>query len=171
MAGKIISLAALIVVSVFCLAWRTKEIRSEADLGRDPEIRRLLKASGERVEFSPSSPGQVFGGAIRGLAVARSSVPVTIRRPFLSVKKGPDGSVREVTDGSGRTHHVDAVIRETDAQWDVLVTDRVPQPVSIPLADVRRIWFKKIDPFASLMAVAIPIAAARFIVWLAIASI
>jgi len=165
-------MAAGLIASVSCMTWRTKEIRSDADLaGKDAEIRRLLKTSGERVEFSPSNPGQVYEGAIRGLAVAHYSVPVTIQGPFSSIARRPDGSVYEVTDGRGRRHTIEAVRKETDTQWDVLVTDRAAGAVSIPLADVRRIWFKKLDPFVTLMAVAIPVAAIRFAVWLAIASI
>ena len=159
-----ITLAAFVLTSTSCMIWRTKNIRWISDVpDESAKIMSLVKTSGERIDFSSADPGRVWPGRhdspgvlIKGTAVARFSVPVEIPRPFSSIRKRADGTVFEITDGSGRLHSVQRVLKEGDALWSVLINDRRAQPVSILLSDVRQVRFKKSYPGLTFLAVAGP---------------
>lgn len=144
---SVFTLAAFVAFSASCTTMRTRAVVSPADApGPHAKIAGLVRSSGERVEFAPSAPGRVREGAITGVARARYKVPVEIQGPFSSVKRRPDGEVYEITDGGGRVHQVIGVVREGDTAWTILINDLTPQPVSIPLSDVREVRSKSINP-------------------------
>jgi hypothetical protein len=154
----VITLAAFVLTSASCVTWRTQTIAAASDApGKRARIVSLVKASGERVEFSNSDPGRVRGDSITGTASARLSVPIDIQGPFSSIKKRADGTVYEITDGSGRVYPVQRVLKEGNTEWSILINDRTPQPVSIPLSDVRQIRFKKTNSFLTAIALGVPL--------------
>ena len=117
----------------------------------------VVKASGERIDFSKSDPGRVRGLVITGTAVSGLSAPIDIQRPFSSIKERDDGTVYEITDKSGRVYAVQSVLKEDEIQWSVIIKERTAQRVSIPLSDVRQVRFKKINPALTLIAMAVPV--------------
>jgi hypothetical protein len=159
----VITLAAFVLTSTSCTMWRTKNINGISDVpSKSAKIMSVVKASGERIDFSNSDPGRIRGGSITGTAVAGLSVPIDIQRPFSSIKKRADGTVYEITDGSGRVYGVQSVLKEGEAQWSVLINDRTVQRVSIPLSDVRQIRFKKTNTIMSAIAIVVPLSLGLF---------
>jgi len=150
--------AAVVLLTVSCMTWRTKEIGGIRDApGGSARIMTVFKMSGERVVFAKSDPGRVRGQAIEGTALARFSIPLEIKGPFDAIKERPDGSVYEITDGAGRVHQVYRVLKRGDAEWSILVNDSTARPVSIPLADVRQIQYKKPSFVLSFLAITVPL--------------
>jgi hypothetical protein len=157
-ATSLFTLAAFVVMSVSCVTMRTKTVVAPSDLpGKGAKITSVITASGERVEFSRSGPGRIRGAVITGTAAARYSVPVEIQGPFSSIKKRPDGSVYEITDGHGRVYAVVRVSNEGDTKWTILINDTAVQPVSIPLSEVKQITYRKSRPALTAIAIAIPV--------------
>jgi len=153
-----ITLAAFVLASTSCTMWRTKTIDGISGApGKSAKIMSVVKASGERIDFSNSDPGRVRGLVITGTAIAGLSVPIDIQRPFSSIKKRADGTVYEITDESGRVYAVQSVLKEDEARWSVLINERTVRQVSIPLSDVRQVRFKKINPTLTLIAIAVPV--------------
>lgn len=158
-AASLFTLAAFVLASTACMTTRTKTITAPSDLpGSRAKIVSLVKTSGEQVDFTPSGPGRVRGPVIVGTAAARLSVPVTIEGPFSAIQRRPNGSVYALTDGSGRVHSVQRVLREGELRWSILINDRTARPVSIPVLEVSRIRFRKVNTILTILAVAVPVA-------------
>jgi len=156
--------AVLVLLTASCVTWRTKDIGGIRDApGNAARIMTVVKMSGERIVFAKSDPGRVRGQTIQGTALARFSVPLEIKGPFPSIKERPDGSVYEITDGAGRVHLVYRVLKRGDAEWSILVNDRTARPVSIPLADVRQIRYKRHSFVLSFLAVAVPLSLGLYV--------
>lgn len=157
-ATSLFTLAAFVLMSASCTTLKTKAVFMPSELaGLHAKIAAVVKASGERVEFSPSGLGRVRGDAVTGTAQARYGVPVEIQGPFSSIKRRPDGSVYKITDGSGREHAVVRVSNEGDTTWTILINDTTVQPVSIPLSEVKQITYRKPNPALTAIAIAIPV--------------
>jgi hypothetical protein len=157
-ATSLFTLAAFVLMSASCTTLKTKAVFMPSELaGLHAKIAAVVKASGERVEFSPSGLGRVRGDAVTGTALARYGVPVEIQGPFSSIKRRPDGSVYKITDGSGREHAVVRVSNEGDTTWTILINDTTVQPVSIPLSEVKQITYKKPNTALTAIAIAIPV--------------
>lgn len=164
-ATSLLTLAAVVLASVSCTTMTTKPVVTPSDLpGKAAMIQSVIMTSGEHVEFSPSDPGRVRGDVIVGTAAVRYKAPVEIQGPFSSIKRRPDGSVYEITDGTGRVHPVVGVAKEGETAWTILVNDRTARPVSIPLTDVRQIRFRKINAFLTALTIA-SVAGLFFIAW------
>ena len=157
-ATSLLTLAAFVLMSASCATLKTKAVFKPSELaGSHAKIVTVVKASGERIEFSPSGPGRVRGDAVTGTAQARYGVQVEIQGPFSSIKRRPDGSVYRITDRSGREHAVVRVSNEGDATWTILINDATVQPVSIPLLEVKQITYRKPNRALTAVAIAIPV--------------
>jgi len=153
-ATGLFALAAFVMMSVSCTTLRTRAVTSTSDLpGRKAKVASVITVSGERITFSPHNPGHVRGDVITGTATARFSAPVEIQGPFSSIKRRPDGSVYEITDGTGRVYPVIGVSKESETQWTILVNDTTAQQVSIRVSEVRQISFKKNNGVLTVLAV------------------
>jgi hypothetical protein len=146
--------AAFIFTSASCTTLRTRDVASTADLPSwKAKVTSVVMVSGERISFSPHDPGRVRGDVITGTATARFSAPVEIQGPFSSIKRRPDGSVYEITDGTGRVYPVIGVSKESETQWTILVNDTTAQQVSLRVSEVRQISFKKNNGALTVLAV------------------
>ncbi len=155
---SLFTLAAFVLMSSSCTTMKTRTVVTPSDLpGKGAKITSVITASGERVEFSPSGPGRIRGAVITGTAAARYSVPVEIQGPFSSIKRRPDESVYEVTDGHGRVYAVVRVSNEGDTKWTILINDTAVQPVSILLSEVKQITYRKSRPALTAIAIALPL--------------
>jgi len=161
-----ITLTSFVITSTSCMMWRTKVIDGISGApGKGARIMSVVKASGERIDFSNSDPGRVRGLLVEGTAVARLSMPIDIQGPFSSIRKRADGNVYEITDGNGRVYAVQRVLKEGNVQWSILINDRTVQYVSIPLGEVRQVRFKKINPTLTIIAIAVPLSLGLFVWW------
>jgi hypothetical protein len=155
----VVLLAAAIVCTGACAMWTTRGLQSGAEdrqgdrlAGRSVE--RLVKTDGDQVVFSRSKPGRVRAGRVEGVARFMVREKVEVRGPFAQIRKRSDGTISEVTDAAGRTHYVRSVL---DEKPDALVVEEVRRetgPVSVPLAEVRSITFRKVNVPLTILAAA-----------------
>jgi hypothetical protein len=166
MKRKIISLftlLAFIVFSISCYVTSLKEVRTAADLrGKKGKIKRLVKTSGEHIEFSKNGRGRIYGDKIVGtIAVISKKVEIT-RDNIKKVKRDENGKVLEITHKNGKTYPVNyGSVKEVSIKDDLtgkeeerIIFFTTPyetyESVSIPLSEVKSVRIKNFDFIASL---------------------
>jgi hypothetical protein len=157
-------LAALVPLMVSCASWRTRDIRTlTGPLPENAEVLSVLKNSGEAVLFSKSDPGRLRGYAIVGVARVGEPKRIELSGPFRIMKDAKE-RVYEVTDGKGQAYAVERVLEQSADRMTVLASIRAP--VSIPLADVRRIELKKSNALRNVAIVSAALVAAALLPFL-----
>jgi hypothetical protein len=161
----VLTAVVFVVSSTSCMTWRNKAIRTSADYpAPNKGVVRVVKRSGEVVEFSRREPARVVGGQVVGTTVRERDVE--IEGPFPAIRKLPDGAVCDVTDAKGRVWSVRQVLKEEPNRMTVRIAERVG-PIAIPFSEIAQVKIKRTSPALTWLAV-LGTAGAAWLVALAI---
>jgi predicted DNA binding protein len=136
--------------------WTTKNVTPYDHPGQRAKIISLVKKSGDLVVFSGADPGRVLGDVITGTAIV--GVEERIPTPIPTIKKRADGSVYEIVDRDGRTLLVWKVLNEGETEWTILAAGNAAQRISVPLAEISQVKYKKTNVALTILAIAVPAA-------------
>jgi hypothetical protein len=140
--------------STSCMTWRTKEIRTSADAPRPGKrVLRVVKRSGEVVDFSRRSPARIIGD-------------VEIEGPFPLIKRLADGTAYEVTDAKGRIWSVLKVLNEEPGRMTIRITEMGAGTVAIPFSDIQRVKIMRTNRPLTVLAALAGTAAGLFGAWM-----
>jgi hypothetical protein len=142
MRRKIISLftlLAFIVFSLSCYTWKTKEIRTAADLrGEKGKVLWVIKKSGEYIEFSKDNPGRVIGDKIVGKAIILSKKVVIDRANIEENKRDQNGKILKITTKDGKMYTViNGTEKEEKDKITCFARYESNEQVFIPLSEVK----------------------------------
>lgn len=157
MPRKVIAAFTAVVFVLFsssCVTWRTKEVRTNADmLHSNVRVMRVVKKSGEVIEFSRYAPALIVGNQVIGRTRVVREREVEIEGPFPLIRRLDDGTPAEVTDAKGRVWTVRKVLKEEPNRMTFLVAEQVTERVAIPLSEVWQIKIRRPDAALSIVAV------------------
>jgi hypothetical protein len=143
---KILALFLMLSVTALhfsCAGYRVvrKDIETAPEWdGKKHEILRVLKTSGEYIEFSKINPARVYGSSVVGVKVTKD-VALEIEQ-FDSISKDKaDANTYKTEDGL--TYHVRKRTKDK-IYCDMLET------IQIPLSDVSTVWLKEGESFSLL---------------------
>lgn len=150
---RFIGLMILLCAAAACMSVRTKTILSPADyVSYKPRIVGIVTASGAEYVFAGGAPARLWGGNIVGTATVTNGERVELSGPLRLVMKRTDGTIYQVTDGSGRVYGVREVLREEAGTLVFLAESSGPRQVSVPFSEVRLIRYKKTNALLTLAA-------------------
>jgi hypothetical protein len=168
MSNKAIALATIVLFSLLstgCMTWGNKEIRTSADVPR-PSVRvlRVVKTSGEVIEFSRHAPARIVGNQVVGRTRVEREREVEIEGPFRLIERRVDGTPEKVADAKGRVWSVRKVLKEEPNRMTILAAGLVTDSVAIPLSEVWQIKIRRPNAALSILAVLVVAGAASFAV-------
>jgi hypothetical protein len=164
-ASRFLATAILLFAAVSCMSVRTKTILSPADyVSFKPRIVGVVTASGAEYVFSGSAPARLYGGNIVGTATVVSGERVELSGPLRLVMKRNDGTIYQVTDGSGRVYGVREVVREEPGRLVFLAESSGPRQVSIPFSEVRLLRYKKTNALLTVAGAGLGYIGAGFLI-------
>jgi hypothetical protein len=153
--------------STSCMTWRTKEIRTSADAPRPGKrVLRVVKRSGEVVDFSRRSPARIIGNEVVGTLAGLEERDVEIEGPFPLIKRLADGTAYEVTDAKGRIWSVLKVLNEEPGRMTIRITEMGAGTVAIPFSDIQRVKIMRTNRPLTVLAALAGTAAGLFGAWM-----
>jgi len=175
MAKKIVSLmtiAAFLVFSQTCTLYSTKKVGPDVaaqKADKDVKVMRVLKTSGEIVEFDEKSPGYIVKNSVVGKSNIKETVEVS-KENIQKIAQHDNKKIISVTTKDGKIYS--PIISYTEMPDKIVVEAYGTE--SIPLTDIEMIWLKERNPGASTLATLGLVAAvaggallvASLIVWL-----
>jgi hypothetical protein len=153
--------------STSCMTWRMKEIRTGDDPPRQGKrVLRVVKRSGEVVDFSRTAPARIIGDQVVGTPAVLGERDVEIEGPFPLIKKLADGSVSEITDAKGRIWSVREVLKEGPDRMTVRISETRACTVAIPFSDIQRVKIMRTSRPLTFLAALTGTAAGLFGAWM-----
>lgn len=157
MSKKAVALVTTVVFVLFstgCLSWGTKDVRTTADYPRPGKrVLRVVKRSGEVIEFSRAAPARIVGNEVVGTPASLGERDVEIQGPFPLIKRLADGTVTEVTDAKGRVWSVRKLLNEEPNRMIIRVVDSMTGAVVIPLSEIRQITNRRTNVGLTVLAI------------------
>jgi hypothetical protein len=140
--------------STSCMIRQTMAVRTNADVPR-PHLRimRVVKKSGEVIEFSRNAPARIIGNQVVWTTRIAREREVEIEGPFPLIRRLDDGTPAKVTDAKGRVWSVRKVLKEEPNRMTILAAELVTDSVAIPLSEVRWIKIRRPEPVLTILAV------------------
>jgi hypothetical protein len=153
-AVAMVTMAAFLLFSTGCLSWGTKEVRTTADYPRPGKrVLRVVKRSGEVIEFSRAAPARIVGNEVVGTPASLGERDVEIQGPFPLIRRLADGTVTEVTDAKGRVWSVRKVLKEEPNRMIIRVVDSMTGTVVIPLSEIWQITNRRMNVGLTVLAI------------------
>jgi hypothetical protein len=153
-AVAMVTMAAFLLFSTGCLSWGTKEVRTTADYPRPGKrVLRVVKRSGEVIEFSRAAPARIVGNEVVGTPASLGERDVEIQGPFPLIRRLADGTVTEVTDAKGRVWSVRKVLKEEPNRMIIRVVDSMTGAVVIPLSEIWQITNRRMNVGLTVLAI------------------
>ena len=123
--------------------------------GKDVQVSRVEKMSGERLEFPKGRPGRVSGDkfVVTSKKSSQKQIDKADMRKISIRGRRPSWIVTK----EGTTYEVVRVLSQTKDHLVILTFDL--EETVIPLSEVRTIWIKKTNYWLSALVVIVPIAA------------
>jgi hypothetical protein len=115
-------------------------------------VTRVVKKSGEVIEFSRYAPARIVGNQVVGTTRIAREREVEIAGPFPLIKRIDDGTPMEVTDAKGRVWSVRKVLREEPNRMTILAAEQVIGSVAIPLSEVWQIKIRRTNEPLTILA-------------------
>jgi hypothetical protein len=144
----------LVLSSTSCVSWVTKEVRTTADVPYPhARVTRVVKTSGEVIEFSRQAPARIVGNQVVGTTRVEREREVEIEGPFRLIERHIDGAPAKVADAKGRVWPVRKVLKEEPNRMTILATVLATDSVAIPLSEVRQIKIRRPNAALSIVAV------------------
>ncbi len=125
---------------------------------------RVVKTSGEVIEFSRHAPARIVGNQVVGRTRVEREREVEIEGPFRLIERRVDGTPEKVADAKGRVWSVRKVLKEEPNRMTILAAGLVTDSVAIPLSEVRQIKIRRPNAALSILAVLVVAGAANFAV-------
>jgi hypothetical protein len=148
------TIALFVLSSTGCMTWRMKEVRTDADmLYSNVRVMRVVKKSGEVIEFSRYAPARIVGNQVVGTTRVAREREVEIEGPFRLIERHIDGTPAKVTDAKGRVWSVRKVLKDGPNRMTILATEQVAGSVAIPLLEVRQIKIWRPNTALTILAV------------------
>ena len=170
MPKKTVAIFTTVVFGLFstsCMTWRTKEIRTSADAPRPGKrVLRVVKRSGEVIDFSRTAPARIIGSQVVGTPAGLGERDVEIEGPFPLIKRLADGSVSEITDANGRVWSALRVLKEEPDRMTVRIADMRAGAVAIPISDIQRVKIMRANRPLTLLAFLAGTSACLFVAWM-----
>jgi hypothetical protein len=157
-----------VLFSTSCVTWRTKEVRTYADMPYPhARVMRVVKKSGEVIEFSRYAPARIVGNQVVGTTRIAREREVEIEGPFPLIRRLDDGTPAKVTDAKGRVWSVRKVLKEEPNRMTILAAEQVTGSLAIPLSEVRWISIRRPNVPLTILAVlgALGVASYAFVVY------
>jgi hypothetical protein len=175
MAKKIVSLLTMVAFLVFtqvCTIYSTKKISPDVaaqKAGQDVRIMRVMKTSGEMVEFEEKNPGYIVKDAVVGRSNIKETVEVS-RDNIKLIQHQDNKKIIYISTKDGKTYSPIISYKEMP---DKIVLEAY-KTESIPFTDIEMIWLKERNPGASTLAtlgVVAAVAGGTFLAVLAIVAL
>ena len=144
---SLFTIVALIVFTISCSTINHREVKTVADWGgKDIKVFKVVKISGETVEFPKKQPGKIHKDNIIGLSEKVTQVKEIDRMNIRSINRDQNGNILEVTTEEGKMFQVakgSAIEGEKKVTCTVILESF--KSVTIPLSDVKTIEAEEIE--------------------------
>jgi hypothetical protein len=159
----VLTLVSFVIFSVSC--YSVREIKLEiltAEKGKEIEIMKLTKTSGESIVFDEDQPGRIEAHIIKGIGATESieiMKEISNAKVRLVVYEGTQAVSVVMKDGE--TFPVQKIVKKPEAVEMWIREDVRPlqfEPVSIAISEIRKAYKKTLNIGITLLAVVIPVA-------------
>ncbi len=150
-----ITLVAVIIYSTSCAVHTTKKKRvmTVADWeGEEIEILKVLKTSGEYIEFPNEQPGRIYKDTITGDVKKEIEID---RENIEEIDRNKEGKISSILTKDGKIYWVSVNDVILEIETKIIIT--IYESVFIPLSEVELIWVKvkKVDPCLASLGVVV----------------